>query len=414
MPRLFALDKNFPQPIVGVLSDFQADAQLVPLDQIDSRMSTLDDWELLLALHHHTAPWDGLITTDSSMLAQGPELAALIQTRKPNKLLKTRVRQVDPALTRDSLAQPVVVGRRDGTADVACATSDASKASRAWSLLIHASTTADRSSQDARRAISAISAARACRCRCLAAALPPVSELTCAAGVAYRLASLSDIDADDAADLRAALVRAAQNTDLAERTLEVVAVVEAAGAPMGIHPVVVGGMAVYFWTASEEFVTYDIDVVMAVPDELAAKLGELGFIRASDGRHWTLEDTEIFLEAPSVHLDSDAVVAEVKLQSGRTAKVLSRVDVLIDRLAEFQSTGHETAAQQALALLAGLSEDEADDLDARVATHHVSTILNAVRKLADDLEAGSAPPDSDELHQIARAALRAEYPPKQL
>jgi hypothetical protein len=56
MPRLFALDKNFPQPIVSVLSDFQADAKLVPLDRIDPRMSTLDDWELLLALHHHAEP----------------------------------------------------------------------------------------------------------------------------------------------------------------------------------------------------------------------------------------------------------------------------------------------------------------------------------------------------------------------
>ncbi len=81
MPRLFALDKNFPEPIVGVLSDFQADAHLVPLDRIDPRMSTLDDWELLLALHHHPDPWDGLITTDSSMLSQGPELATLIQTK---------------------------------------------------------------------------------------------------------------------------------------------------------------------------------------------------------------------------------------------------------------------------------------------------------------------------------------------
>lgn len=81
MPRLFALDRNFPQPIVDVLSDFQIDATLVSLDQIDKRMSTLDDWELLLALHHHADPWDGLITTDSSMLAQGPELAALIQTK---------------------------------------------------------------------------------------------------------------------------------------------------------------------------------------------------------------------------------------------------------------------------------------------------------------------------------------------
>ena len=81
MPRLFALDKNFPEPIVSVLSDFQADAQLVPLDRIDARMSTLDDWELLLALHHHPDAWDGLITTDSSMLSPGPELATLIQTK---------------------------------------------------------------------------------------------------------------------------------------------------------------------------------------------------------------------------------------------------------------------------------------------------------------------------------------------
>lgn len=81
MPRRFALDHNFPDPIVEVLRDFQVDAELVRVDQIDTRMPDLDDWELLLALHHHAEPWDGLITTDSSMLNQGPELAALIQTR---------------------------------------------------------------------------------------------------------------------------------------------------------------------------------------------------------------------------------------------------------------------------------------------------------------------------------------------
>lgn len=81
MPRLFALDHNFPDPIVTVLTDFQADAELVRVDEIDKRMPDLDDWELLLALHHHARPWDGLITTDSSMLNQGPELAALIQTK---------------------------------------------------------------------------------------------------------------------------------------------------------------------------------------------------------------------------------------------------------------------------------------------------------------------------------------------
>lgn len=81
MPRLFALDHNFPQPIVAVLAEFQADAELVRVDAIDDRMPDLEDWELLLALHHHGDPWDGLITTDSSMLVQGTELAALIQTK---------------------------------------------------------------------------------------------------------------------------------------------------------------------------------------------------------------------------------------------------------------------------------------------------------------------------------------------
>jgi hypothetical protein len=81
MARLFALDQNFPQPIVKVLQDYQVDAELVPLRAVDERMSELDDWELLLALRHHSRPWDGLITTDSSILFQALELSVLIQTR---------------------------------------------------------------------------------------------------------------------------------------------------------------------------------------------------------------------------------------------------------------------------------------------------------------------------------------------
>jgi hypothetical protein len=43
-------------------------------------MADLEDWEIMLALHHHQRRWDGLITTDSSMLNQPPELAVLLQT----------------------------------------------------------------------------------------------------------------------------------------------------------------------------------------------------------------------------------------------------------------------------------------------------------------------------------------------
>ncbi len=87
----------------------------------------------------------------------------------------------------------------------------------------------------------------------------------------------------DLMELRAALADAAKIEDLAERSLEVVAVVEAAGAPLGIHPVVVGGMAVYFWTADEAFVTRDIDVLMAVPESSPPLWLNSGSRRAGTG-----------------------------------------------------------------------------------------------------------------------------------
>jgi hypothetical protein len=214
--------------------------------------------------------------------------------------------------------------------------------------------------------------------------------------------------------LRAEVARAATIDDLAERTLEIVALVEAVAAPIGIHPVVIGGMAVYFWTGRDEFVTYDIDVAMPVSDKLGVKLTELGFARALDGRHWTLTGTDTLLEAPTSYLDTDAKFFEVKLRSGRTAKVLSRVDILMDRLDEFQATGHETSAQQSLALLADLSDDEATELHRRAAGRGIVRVLDAVRKIAANIATGGAPPDSGELHEIARAALQSEYSSRKL
>lgn len=84
MPRQFALDHNFPEPIVKVLSGVLADsgdAELTSVSEINPRMADLDDWRIMLALHHDERQWDGLITTDSSILKQPPELAVLIQTK---------------------------------------------------------------------------------------------------------------------------------------------------------------------------------------------------------------------------------------------------------------------------------------------------------------------------------------------
>lgn len=94
---------------------------------------------------------------------------------------------------------------------------------------------------------------------------------------------MSGDEQPDLGRLRAELAEIAQRADVVERTLEVVALLDAVTAPLGIHPVIVGGMAVYFWTAREEFLTYDIDLVMEVPSELHDQLSRLGFTRARDG-----------------------------------------------------------------------------------------------------------------------------------
>lgn len=55
------------------------DVELVPLKNIDPRLSTLDDRDLIVALHQ--LGWRGLVTNNYKMLKNPKELAAIIRTR---------------------------------------------------------------------------------------------------------------------------------------------------------------------------------------------------------------------------------------------------------------------------------------------------------------------------------------------
>jgi hypothetical protein len=78
--RLFALDQNFPEPIVDALSPYIEGAELVPVRRIRPELGQVDDWELLRELHAVERPWDGLITNDDTMLALAKEMTVLSQT----------------------------------------------------------------------------------------------------------------------------------------------------------------------------------------------------------------------------------------------------------------------------------------------------------------------------------------------
>lgn len=77
-PR-FVLDQNFPTPIIEALRSYIVEAELVPISALHPRFSTLEDWQLLVAISQETPPCDGLVTTDNSMLRQERELATLLR-----------------------------------------------------------------------------------------------------------------------------------------------------------------------------------------------------------------------------------------------------------------------------------------------------------------------------------------------
>jgi hypothetical protein len=79
--RLFALDHNFPEPLLKAVTKAVPDAELVPIREINDTLAQMDDWELLLALHRDARPWDGLVTNDRAMLSLPKELAVLRQTK---------------------------------------------------------------------------------------------------------------------------------------------------------------------------------------------------------------------------------------------------------------------------------------------------------------------------------------------
>lgn len=80
MPPRFVLDHNFPQPVLGALR-YIREAQLVPLGQVDARLTKdYEDWQILLALRQ-LGGIDGFVTLDSAMARHPKELAILRQTR---------------------------------------------------------------------------------------------------------------------------------------------------------------------------------------------------------------------------------------------------------------------------------------------------------------------------------------------
>jgi hypothetical protein len=198
-------------------------------------------------------------------------------------------------------------------------------------------------------------------------------------------------------DWSAELDQALGLTNATERKLAVASLVDELVSDLGFRAIVVGGVAVEFWTHGE-YSTTDIDLYLPHGPAADERLALLGFRR--EGRHWVLPEHELFIEAPASFPAQGEEVAEVELSNGRRALVLAPEDVLMYRLDEFVATGHPGVAEQSVALLDSREVDQARVVR-RAQEEGLLNALTEIERLSERLRRGEEV-GAHELHEIAR------------
>lgn len=130
-------------------------------------------------------------------------------------------------------------------------------------------------------------------------------------------------------DLKSSLLTCVGLQPITRRRLKILGIITSACQPLGLKPVLVGGCAVEFYTFGG-YPTFDIDVVVSNYDAFAKIMDALDFKK--EGRHWTREDLDIAIEAPSSDLSKETAPLSAVEIDGFVAYVIGVEDLVIDRL----------------------------------------------------------------------------------
>jgi hypothetical protein len=204
---------------------------------------------------------------------------------------------------------------------------------------------------------------------------------------------------DDARAQLRAVLRLENET---ERKLGIAALIDDLVRELGFRAIVIGGVAVEFWTRGA-YSTADIDLYLPHGPAVDERLAAIGLRR--EGRHWVDRECDLFIEAPASFPAAGEEVVEVRLSTGQTALVLAPEDVLVYRLHEFVGTGHREVASQAVSLLTSPDVDDRR-LRRRAGEEGLGAALTALEQLAERVTAGEIL-ESDELHEIAADLRRS-------
>jgi hypothetical protein len=197
--------------------------------------------------------------------------------------------------------------------------------------------------------------------------------------------------------LRADLRRALGESDPVEQLLEAAAVISAAMAEFGVEPVVVGGLAVAYWSRGH-FVTTDMDFLMPRLPNIEHRVQELGFVR--QGRHWVYPESQVAFEIPDQQLEPRDESELVTTKSGGRVRVLTLEDMVLWRVREFLHWEGPRGFHQALYLLGNPRLDH-ERLGRRAAEENLTDALAEIWKAKKRVEAGERI-ESYEIHETAK------------
>jgi hypothetical protein len=202
-------------------------------------------------------------------------------------------------------------------------------------------------------------------------------------------------------ELRRELEAAVRIDDETERLLEVAAIVEEALDGIGVTAVVVGGLAVAYWTRSQ-YTTTEIDFVMPETEDVRKRVANLGFEK-TPGRHWIYPGSEVEFEIPGDFLEGGDEPEEVESKSGRTVRLLSLEDMVLWRTREFLHWKDSRGFRHAIYMLESPRLDR-ERLATRAAESGLTEALNWIVSAAEEISQGREFED----WEIKKAAQRLE------
>jgi hypothetical protein len=185
-------------------------------------------------------------------------------------------------------------------------------------------------------------------------------------------------------NLRLALSDAVLIEDQTERLLEGAAIIAEAVADLGVNPVVVGGLAVAYWSRTR-YTTGEIDFLMPKREDVIERLEALGF-EQSLPRHWVFDQTIAF-EAPGAQLDDGDEAEPIKLASGRTVLIMSIEDMVLWRVREFLHWKDSRGFRHVLYMLGSSSLDR-QRLEHRARETGLAAALRYIERAADEIRGG--------------------------